>query len=162
MSWSKPASCCSGWPRTSWPSTPTSTREIRTAEAVLGLTWTGGVLELRDKPATADVVYQIPEDGTLFWMDTWVILADPPHPNAAYAWLNFIQDPHVAAKETFANLYASANDASKQYTDPKLLNDPAVASPADVMTKLEGAKDVSSDPNRTAIWEEFKSKIGQH
>jgi spermidine/putrescine-binding protein len=135
--------------------------KIRTAEAVLGLTWTGGVLELRDKPETADVVYEIPEDGTLFWMDTWVILADPPHPNAAYAWLNFIQDPQVAAKETAANAYASANDASKQYTDAKFLNDPAIYPPADVMTKLEGAKDVSTNPLRTQIWEEFKSKIGQ-
>jgi spermidine/putrescine transport system substrate-binding protein len=136
--------------------------KIRTGEAVLGLTWTGGILDLRDKPATADVVYEIPEDGTLFWMDTWVILADPPHPNGAYAFLNFIQDPQVAAKETSANLYASANDASKPYTDPKLLNDPALYPPADVMTKLEGAKDVSTDPTRAAIWEEFKSKIGQH
>ena len=31
-----------------------------------------------------------PSEGTLFWLDTWVMLADAPHPNAAYAWLDFI------------------------------------------------------------------------
>ena len=55
--------------------------KIETEEAVLGLTWTGGILELRDKPETKDVAYYIPEDGTLFWLDTWVILAGAPHPN---------------------------------------------------------------------------------
>ena len=46
---------------------------IQNEEAVLGLTWTGGVVELRDEEATADVEYIVPEDGTLYWMDTWVI-----------------------------------------------------------------------------------------
>ena len=69
-------------------------------EAVMGLAWTGGIDDLQEKPETADTKYIIPEDGTLYWMDTWVIFKDPPHPNAAYAFLNFIQDPAIQAKET--------------------------------------------------------------
>ena len=30
---------------------------------------------------------------TEFWMDNWCILADAPHVNAAYAWINFIYEP---------------------------------------------------------------------
>lgn len=129
-------------------------------EAVLGLVWTGNVLPMRDKPETADTVYNIPADGTLFWLDTWVILKDAPHLDAAYAFLNFIHDPEVQAKETNFNYYASPNDAAKKFVDPKILNDPAVYVPDDVLAKLEGAKDLSRDPTRIAIWEEFKSKIG--
>jgi spermidine/putrescine transport system substrate-binding protein len=135
-------------------------QKLATEEAVLGLVWTGNVLQLRDDPATADTVYNIPEDGTLFWLDTWVILKDAPHLDAAYAFLNFIQDPQVQAKETDFNYYASPNDAAKQYVDPKIVADPAVYVPDDVLAKLEGAKDLSRDPTRIAIWEEFKSKIG--
>lgn len=134
--------------------------KIETEEAVLGLTWTGGILELRDKPETADVAYYIPEDGTLFWMDTWVILADAPHPNAAHAFLNFIHEPEVQARETMTNQYATPNSEAKKYIDPKMLNDPAVFVPDDVLKKLEGAQDVSTDPLRIEIWEEFKSSIG--
>lgn len=134
--------------------------KIETEEAVLGLTWTGGILELRDKPETADVAYYIPEDGTLFWMDTWVILADAPHPNAAHAFLNFIHEPEVQARETMTNSYATPNSEAKKYIDPKMLNDPAVFVPDDVLKKLEGAQDVSTDPLRIEIWEEFKSSIG--
>lgn len=134
--------------------------KIETEEAVLGLTWTGGILELRDKPETADVAYYIPEDGTLFWMDTWVILADAPHPKAAHAFLNFIHGPEAQAKETMTNGYATCNSEAKKFIDPKVLNDPAIFVPDDVLKKLEGAKDVSTNPLRIKIWEEFKSSIG--
>ncbi len=135
--------------------------KIANEEAVLGLTWTGGILELRDKPETADVVYLIPEDGTAFWMDSWVVLAEAPHPNAANAFINFIHEPEIQAIETETNQYATANSAAKQFIDPKTLNDPAIFVPEDVLARLEGQKDNSGIAQRADIWEEFKSKIGQ-
>jgi spermidine/putrescine transport system substrate-binding protein len=135
--------------------------KLANEEAVLGLTWTGGVLELRDEPETADVAYYIPEDGTLFWMDTWVILADAPHPQAAHAFLNFIHEPEPQAKETMTNGYATCNSEAKKFIDPEMLNDPAIFVPDDVLAKLEGAEDVSTNSQRLEIWEEFKSSIGQ-
>ena len=53
--------------RTSWPSTPNDYGDkLATEEAVMGLVWTGGVVDLRDEPETADTEYIVPEDGTLF------------------------------------------------------------------------------------------------
>ncbi len=135
--------------------------KIETEEAVLGLTWTGGILELRDKPKTADVVYTIPADGTVFWLDTWVVLADPPHPIAANAWINFIHEPHIQAIETETNRYATPDSAAKQFIDPKILGDPALFVADDVVAKLEPQKDNSGIQQRQDIWAEFKSKIGQ-
>ncbi len=88
-------------------------------EAVLGLTWTGGVSDLRKAAATADTQYIIPDDGTLYWVDTWVILAEAPHPLAAHAWLNFMQDPQINAIETETNQYATPNDEAKKYISPE-------------------------------------------
>ena len=135
--------------------------KLETEEAVLGLTWTGGILELRDLPETADIQYIIPSDGTLYWLDTWVVLADAPHPIAAHAFLNFIHDPQIQAIETETNQYATANSEAKKFIDPALLADPAMFVPDDVLARLEGAEDTSTDPLRLDIWEEFKSKIGQ-
>lgn len=135
--------------------------KIETEEAVLGLTWTGGILELRDKPETADVVYHIPTDGTVFWMDSWVVLADAPHPIASHAWINFIQIPQIQAIETMTNQYATPNDAAKEFVDPDMLADPALFVTDDVMAKLEAQRDNSGITQRQDIWEEFKSKIGQ-
>lgn len=135
--------------------------KIQTEEAVLGLTWTGGILELRDVPETADTVYNIPEDGTVFWLDTWTVLAEAPHPVAAHAFINFIHEPEIQAQETETNYYATPNDAAKDFIDPAILQDPAIFVADDIFAKLEPQKDNSGISQRSDIWEEFKSKIGQ-
>ena len=134
--------------------------KLATEEAVMGLVWTGGVVSLRDEPETADIEYIIPEDGTLFWLDTWVQLANAPHPEAGLAWLNFIHEPAIQAKETETNRYATANDEAKALVAPEILNDPTVFVPQELVSSLEGAQDVSTDPLRVEIWEEFSSSIG--
>jgi spermidine/putrescine transport system substrate-binding protein len=134
--------------------------KLRTEEAVLGLTWTGGVVEMRDEEETKDTEYIVPEDGTLYWMDTWVIFKDPPHPEASYAFLNFIQEPEIQAKETETNRYATPNDEAKALVAPEVLNDPTVFVPDEAFGRLEGAQDVSTHPLRVEIWEEFVSSVG--
>jgi spermidine/putrescine-binding protein len=134
--------------------------KLATEEAVMGLVWTGGVVDLREEPETADTEYIVPEDGTLYWLDTWVQLADAPHPEAGLAWLNFIQEPAIQAKETETNRYATPNDEAKKLVAPEILTDPTVFVPDEAFTRLEGAQDVSTDPLRVEIWEEFSSTIG--
>jgi spermidine/putrescine-binding protein len=133
---------------------------LASEEAVMGLVWTGGVVDLRDEPETADIEYIVPEDGTLYWMDTWVQFADAPHPEAGLAFLNFIQEPAIQAKETETNRYATANDEAKKLVSPEVLSDPTVFVPDEAFGRLEGAKDVSTDPLRAEIWEEFVSSVG--
>jgi spermidine/putrescine-binding protein len=133
---------------------------LASEEAVLGLVWTGNVLELREKEATKDTVYVVPEDGTLAWLDTWVIWKDAPHPEASYAFLNFIHEPEIQAAETEWNYYATPSDEAKPLVKPEILNDPVIFVPDDVFAKLEGAQDVSTDPLRVEIWEEFVSSAG--
>lgn len=131
---------------------------LASEEAVLGLVWTGGVVDLREEEETADTEYIVPEDGTLYWLDTWVIFKDAPHPEASYAFLNFIHEPEIQAVETEWNRYASPNDAAEEFIDPEILNDPTIY--VQDVSNLEGAADVSSDPLRVEIWEEFVSSIG--
>jgi spermidine/putrescine transport system substrate-binding protein len=133
---------------------------LRSGEAVLGITWTGGLDELKAEKETEDIEYIIPEDGTLYWLDVWTLLAGAPHPEAAYAFLNFIHEPEIQAKETNINYYATANDEAKKLVDPAILADPWVFPADSVIAKLEGAADVSTDPLRVQIWEEFVSNIG--
>ncbi len=136
--------------------------QLASEECVLGITWTGGIADLREAEETADTVYQIPEDGTLYWMDVWTIFNEPPHPEAAHAFLNFIHEPEIQAKETVTNRYATPNDEAMKLVPEDILNDPTVFVPQDVLDSglLEGAQDVSTDPLRIEIWEEFKSSIG--
>jgi spermidine/putrescine transport system substrate-binding protein len=128
---------------------------------VLTLGWTGPLgQELKDEKAAGEAGYVTPSEGTLFWLDTWVMLADAPHPNAAYAWLNFIHEPEIQGIETNYNLYATPNDAAKEFVEPDILADTSVFPPDDVIASLEGAKDTSGNNQRIDIWEEFKQAVG--
>lgn len=53
----------------------------------LGMTWTGEAeLARRENPAFG---YVYPKEGTIVWVDTYVMLKDAPNADAAYAWLNY-------------------------------------------------------------------------
>jgi spermidine/putrescine transport system substrate-binding protein len=135
--------------------------KMKDGTTVLTLGWTGPLgQELADEHTAGEAGYVVPSEGSLFWLDTWVMLADAPHPNAAYAWLNFIHEPEVQGEESNYNLYATPNDAAKEFVKPEILADTAVFPPDDVIAKLEGAKDTSGNNQRIDIWEEFKQKIG--
>jgi spermidine/putrescine transport system substrate-binding protein len=135
--------------------------KLATEEAVLCLGWTGPLLELRANPETEDTKYVVPSEGTLFWLDTWVMLADAPHPNASYAWLDFIHRPDIQALETEYNGYATPNVEAKLLVSQELLDDPAIFPPDDVMSNLEGADYlVTDDEGRLDLWADFKSAIG--
>lgn len=135
--------------------------KIATGEATQALGWTGVLgTQMTDLVAADDAGYSTPTEGTLYWMDSWVILADAPHVDAAYAFLDFIHRPEVQAEETNYNLYATPNDAAKEFVDPEILSNPAIFPPESAMAGLEGAQDTSSNEQRIDIWEEFKSAIG--
>lgn len=134
--------------------------KLSSEEAVMTLGWTGPIVEMRANPETADIAYTVPSEGTLFWLDTWVLIADAPNPNAAYAFLNFIHEPEIQAEETNFNGYGTPNDEAKKYIDPAILEDETFFPSEAAMKNLEGAEDTSGNQQRIDIWQEFKSAIG--
>jgi len=53
----------------------------------LGITWTGeAFLAHQENPA---IEYVYPEEGAILWQDNYAMPASAPHPDAAYAWINY-------------------------------------------------------------------------
>ena len=119
--------------------------KMANGEAALALGWTGVLTQ--DMADTPDKGYVVPSEGTIFWLDTWVLLADAPHPNAAYAWLDFIHTPEIQAKETNYNIYGTPNDEAKPFVDPEVLADPAVFPPDEAFALLEGRRTPRPTPS---------------
>ena len=62
-------------------------------DADLGITWTGDAfLAGQENPA---IKYVYPKEGAILWQDNWAMLKDAPHPDAAYAWLNYSMQPDL-------------------------------------------------------------------
>lgn len=135
--------------------------KLASEEAVLCLGWTGPLLELKANPETADTKYVVPSEGTGFWLDVWVMMADAPHPNAVYAWLDYVHRPDIQAKEVQFHGYGTPNLEAQKLVPQELLDDPAIFPPPDVMANLEGTEPgVNTNDLRLAVWTEFKSSIG--
>jgi spermidine/putrescine-binding protein len=59
----------------------------------LGIVWTGEVeLAHRENPA---IKYVYPSEGAIVWQDNYAMPKDAPHPDAAYAWLNYTMQPDL-------------------------------------------------------------------
>ena len=129
---------------------------LRDEGAVLALAWNGTAYLMQQEPEHADTKYVIPSEGTIFWTDTWVLLADAPHPNIAYEFLNWIQDPNVQVTESLYAAYASCNDAAKPLLPPEFTANPAVYVPDDQLSLLSVSTDQSGNKQRADIWAEFK------
>ncbi len=68
----------------------------------------------------AKLKYVIPASGTSVWSDTMVIPKTAPNPDAAYAWLDFMLQPEVAAKLTERLSFATTNQAAITKLPPAL------------------------------------------
>ncbi|RKF15609.1 extracellular solute-binding protein [Alginatibacterium sediminis] len=73
---------------------------VRSEEVVAAMAWDAGGWKLnRDN---ADVTFVAPASGALGWIDTFAIPRKSKSLDAAYAWINFVNQPKVAALITEA------------------------------------------------------------
>lgn len=133
---------------------------VRDKEMLIHMGWNGDGAVLKFEEANADTVYVVPEDGTEFWVDCWCIPTGAPHPNAAYAWIDYVMRPEIAVQETTFTLYGNAFKASYDLLPAEIRNDPTVFPPDDLIAKLEPFVDNEANEQRNEIWATYRSKIG--
>jgi len=59
----------------------------------LGMTWTGEAFIAQQ--GNPDINFVFPIEGVVLWQDNWALLKDAQHPDAAYAWLNYINQSNI-------------------------------------------------------------------
>lgn len=84
----------------------------------------------------AEIAYIIPKEGALMWFDGMAIPADAPHVAEAHAFIDYMQRPEVAAKNSNYVSYANGNKASQAFIDKGVMENSGIYPPADVMAKL--------------------------
>ena len=125
--------------------------------------YNGDILQARDRARDAnkgvDVKYIVPKEGSILWFDMLAIPKDAPHPEAAYAYLNYIMEPKVTADITNFKRFANANAASAPYVLDSVKSDPAIYPPPELRQKLAVQLADSPDQTRaiTRLWQKFKT-----
>ncbi|MGQ4645910.1 extracellular solute-binding protein [Lyngbya aestuarii] len=68
----------------------------------------------------SDLQYLLPQSGASVWVDTLVIPQTAPNPEGAYAWINFMLQPEVAAHICEKLSFATPNKAAFQLLPPEV------------------------------------------
>lgn len=105
------------------------------------------------------IEYAIPKEGAIMFFDTMAIPADAPHPQNAHAFINFLLDKDVAARNTDYVTYASPNLAAFPQISTEITGDPNVYPSAEVRAKMHANAARSEEFTRklTRMWQTFKT-----
>jgi len=124
----------------------------------LGITYSGDGLRIRSaRKAQNDILVVAPQGRSEIWIDNWAISAYAPDPIAAHAWINYMLDPVVNAREMEYVQYEVGTPASYPLVGDTA-KDPLVVFPPRILNNYEILYTTPTGLNkRTAIWGEFKA-----
>ncbi len=126
---------------------------LASGEACLALGWNGDAAALVGQGVP--IKYVVPSEGSQIWEDDWAIAAGAPNPELAYAFLNFVLRPEVAAQEARYTRYATGNRAALALLDDEMRNDPSTYPPENVLRKLEAGIPMHAEgqKRREELWQ---------
>ncbi len=134
---------------------------LANGDLCVAVAYNGDVMQARDRAQDAnkgiEIKYSIPKEGTILWFDMLAIPKDAPHPESAYAFMNFVMTPEVITEITNFKGYANANAGAKPLASVK--NDPGIYPTPELLPKLTVQLADSDDQTRaiTRVWEKFKA-----
>jgi spermidine/putrescine-binding protein len=103
--------------------------------------------------------YVVPKEGGTLWIDSLAVPSTARHVDAAYAFLDYLLEPAVAARVVDGVRYASANRAARRLVDPAIRDDPAVYPPPEVLDRCELIQDLgATTPLLDRLWTEVKAR----
>lgn len=129
---------------------------MRSGDAWMSICWTGDGKQLnKDMP---EMAYIVASDGGELWSDFYAIPTDAPHLDAAYAFLDYFQDPVVQALDFEVHGYPASDSRVDALLPPETVNDPILYPAKELMDTLEfGAAQTLTDPGRAELMARFKS-----
>src|SRR5215471_7657530 len=103
---------------------------LASGEICLVVGFSGDVKQAQKRAQEAkngvDIAYAIPADGAQLWFDNVAIPRDARNSDEALAFINYLQKPEVAAKNSNFISYANGNLASQKFIDRAILDDKTI------------------------------------
>lgn len=90
----------------------------------LAVVFSGESYTLKQLTGQDDWTYVVPKEGTLIWQECFAQLKDTPQKPTTIEFLNFINDPKIAAINAEYVWYATSNKAAMQYVSDDYKDDP--------------------------------------
>jgi putrescine transport system substrate-binding protein len=136
---------------------------LASGEACFAVGFSGDVKQAQKRAAEAkngvDLAYSIPKEGAQLWFDNIAIPRDARNVDEAHAFINFLQKPEVAAKNSNYLSYANGNLASQAFIDKAILDDRTIYPDAATMARLYtiNAHDAKTTRLMNRLWTRIKT-----
>lgn len=134
--------------------------DLASGEICVAVTTPGDILQARARGKEIGVpqqlAYSLPP-GSNYWVASYLIPKDAPHPDSAHVFINYMLKPEVIAAVTNAIKNANGNSAATPFVDKELLEDPAVYPPPDVRARL--VLDLADTPETTRLMTRLWTKF---
>jgi spermidine/putrescine-binding protein len=130
----------------------------------LGNVWNGEAFTAQQEDPAFQYVF--PTEGTILWQDNWAIPTGAPHLDAAYAWVNYIEQGDLFWMMLRDFPYTVPNKAALDYAKEHqtelydgYINSPITNTPPDVLANGFFMEDVGeATPLYDQIWTEVKGE----
>lgn len=109
-------------------------------EAALAVTYSGEAADMMWE--NESIVYILPEEGSNLWFDNMVIPHTVQNEEAAYAFINFMLDPEIAAQNADYIGYSTPNQTAMDYLPEETVEDEQFYPSQDMMDSLEVYEDL--------------------
>lgn len=109
-------------------------------EAAVAITFSGEAASAME--ANEDLAYTVPEEGSNIWFDNIVIPKTARNIEGAYALINFLLRPEIAARNAEYIGYATPNKSAIALMNPEVTSDPAFYPSDELIGHLEVYKGI--------------------
>ncbi len=136
---------------------------LATGEACFAIGFSGDVKQAQKRAAEAkngvEIAYAIPKEGAQLWFDNLAIPKDAKHVAEAHAFIDYLQRPEVAAKNSDFISYANGNLASQKFINKEVLDDKTIYPDETTMSRLFTIKayDAATQRVMNRLWTRIKT-----
>lgn len=139
--------------------------DLPSGDVCLAVMYSGdaGIAQARAMEAESgiDILYAIPTEGTLMWIDLMSIPMGAKQVDEAYRFIDYMLRPEVIAEVSNTVFFANANKAADEHVDPAILSDPGIYPDEATLKRLFPDKSVGAKTlrNRNRLW--TKARYGK-
>jgi putrescine transport system substrate-binding protein len=136
---------------------------LATGEICFAVGFSGDIKQAQKRAAEAkagiEIAYSIPKEGAQLWFDNLAVPKDARNVAEAHAFINFLQTPEIAGRNSNFISYANGNLASHKFIDKAVLEDRTIYPDAEMMKRLYtiNAHDAATTRRMNRLWTRVKT-----
>jgi putrescine transport system substrate-binding protein len=137
--------------------------DLANGDLCVAFGFSGDVVQAKTRAVQAkngvEIVYSIPKEGAMMWIDMMAVPKDAPHAENALRFIDFVLRPEIVAAISNAVAYANPNTLATDLVDEEIRENPGIYPPPELRRRLFFDKPVTPqfERLRTRAWTKVKT-----